>query len=241
MKEILTPLRLSLLFTICLPASLCIGLAGDSNSSPAQPNQTQSTSPASTSSTVPTPVRLPAGAEDVLKLSRAQISEEIILNYVRNSGINYNLYPEDIVYLHNQGVSENVIKAMVATRKPVEQTPSRQVEQAAPSAPAPVFREETPVSNVPEASTVPNAPTVANAPTIPDSSVPAPAPVYVTPPPTPPPAYYVYPYTYYRPYGYYYYPYYYGPSVSFSFGFGGYGYYGHPYHGHGYYGGWHHR
>ena len=61
------------------------------------------------------PAKLPYGVDDVLKLSRAQISEDITLNYVRNSGTIYNLAPKDIVYLRNEGVSDKVISTMRQT------------------------------------------------------------------------------------------------------------------------------
>jgi len=34
------------------------------------------------------------------------LSDDVTINYIRNSGTIYNLGPNDIVYLHNQGVSE---------------------------------------------------------------------------------------------------------------------------------------
>ena len=63
------------------------------------PTTTPASTPAAAEST---PVKLPYGAEDVLKLSRAQVSEDVILNYVHNSGTIYNLGPNDIVYLRKK-------------------------------------------------------------------------------------------------------------------------------------------
>jgi hypothetical protein len=65
------------------------------------------------------PARLPYGVDDVVKLSRAHISEDITLNYIWHSGTIYNLGPEDIVYLRNEGVSDQVINAMLDQRKNV--------------------------------------------------------------------------------------------------------------------------
>jgi hypothetical protein len=48
--------------------------------------------------------RLPYGVADVVKLSRAQVSEEIIVSYIQNSGTVYSLEPKDILYLKDQGV-----------------------------------------------------------------------------------------------------------------------------------------
>ena len=166
--------------------------------------------------------KLPYGVEDVLKLSRAQVSDDVVLSYIRNSGTIYNLNAQDIVYLRNQGVQDRIINAMLDQRKAAAQVAA----QVAPAAMAPA---------IPNAPTVPDA---VQAPPAPDYSqvapqaAPAPSTVYVVPTPTVNPYYYPY-YGYYGPY---YYPYsyggYYGPTLSFGFRFGGHGY-GHR--------GWHHR
>ncbi|HWX19572.1 MAG TPA: hypothetical protein VN578_06665 [Candidatus Binatia bacterium] len=182
----------------------------------AAPAGPSSAAPAASAS-VTTAIKLPYGVDDVVKLSRAQISEEIILNYVRNSGTVYNLGPNDLVYLRNQGVSDHVVNAMLDQRPQMAQTALQTAPQAAPAYTAPA----TPDANT-VATEVPTAQ--------PASSVYAYAP-----------AQYPY-YGYYQPYGYYYppYPYYYGgyyggPVVSFGFGFGGgYRYGGYRYGGHWY-------
>src|SRR5438552_13472071 len=53
-------------------------------------------------------VKLPYGVADVLKLNRGKVSDEIIVTYVQSSGTVYNLSPQDIVYLRDQGVSDRV-------------------------------------------------------------------------------------------------------------------------------------
>jgi hypothetical protein len=172
------------------------------------------------------PQKLPYGVEDVLKLSRAQVSDDIVLNYIQNTGTIYNLGPQDIVYLRDQGVSDRVINGMIDQRKRVTEL------AAAQSAPAPA---------VPDAQSVPNATTVPVAPgyaqVAPQTTAPA-STVYTIPAPSA--GYYSYTYPYY---GGYYYPYY-GPSVYLGFGYGGYGHYHGYYHGghyHGYsHGGGHH-
>jgi hypothetical protein len=182
------------------------------------------------------PVKLPYGVEDVLKLSRAQVSEDVTLTYIRNSGTIYNLAPKDIVYLRNEGVSDRVINAMQDQRKNVPAETAAQT--ATPNTPA---APSAPVASDASAVAVGQyAPTYVQA-----------APVYVQPEPTYTPAstLYIIPYPYagYRYPGSY--PYYYGgyygyggPSVSFGFGYSSGGYCG-PYYGgyHGrYYGGGHH-
>src|SRR5690242_21831820 len=52
--------------------------------------------------TAPPEAKLPYGIEDVVKLSRAQISDDVVINYIRNSGTIYTLGPQEIVYLRNQ-------------------------------------------------------------------------------------------------------------------------------------------
>ena len=87
------------------------------------------------------PVKLPYGVEDVLKLTRAQVSEDVTLNFIHNSGTIYNLSPNDIVYLRNQGVSDRVINTMLDQRKNVPaETAAQSAQSAAPAAPqAPVY------------------------------------------------------------------------------------------------------
>ena len=178
----------------------------------------QAPAPATTTSSTaaPTdtaPANLPYGVEDVLKLSRAQVSEDITLNFIHSSGTIYNLAPKDIVYLHNQGVSDQVINAMLNQRKNVA------AEMAAQAAP-------TGAPTAPQAPVAPdaNAAAAAQAPTQYAPTYAQPAPTYAQPDTTYAPAS---PY-YYGDYPYYYggYPYYYGPSIGIGlgFGYGGYGY-----------------
>jgi hypothetical protein len=167
-------------------------------------------------------VHLPYGAAEVVKLSQAQISDDIIINYIQNSGTIYNLGPNEMVALKNQGVSDRVINAMISQRNIVAAQPAPQPAPQ-PAAPAP---EQAPAVAPTDVAPAP-APTYTQAP---NSSL------YVIQSPAVSSAYY----GYYAPYSYYYPPYYsYGPAVSFGFGFGGYygGYHGGYYHGHG---GWGH-
>lgn len=169
--------------------------------------------------------KLPYGVEDVVKLSRAQVSEGVILTYIQNSGTIYNLGPKDIVTMRDQGVSDRVINAMLDQRKTVEA--STQAGASALAAPA-------------DTTVVAAAPTYSSPP--PDATPASASSVYVIPYPAATSAYYGYYQPYYSGgyYGYYGYGY---PSVSFGFGYGGayYGRYGHYYghYGH-YYGGHHH-
>jgi len=49
---------------------------------------------------------------EVVKLSQAHQSDDVILGYLRNSGASYSLSADEIIYLNNQGVSQRVIAAM---------------------------------------------------------------------------------------------------------------------------------
>ena len=181
------------------------------------------------------PIRLPYGVEDVLKLTRAQVSEDVTLSFIHNSGTVYNLGPNDIVYLRNQGVSDRVINTMLDQRKNV---PAETAAQAAPST--------APATPPAPANADANAAAAAQAAPQYAPTYTQPAPAYAAPEPAYAPAssVYVIPYTsggYYYPS---YYPYYggygyYGPSVVFGFGYRGGGYYG-GYRG-GYRGGGHYR
>jgi hypothetical protein len=75
-------------------------------------------------------VRLPYGVADVVKLARAQVSEDVILSFVQNSGTAYQLKAADIIYLKDH-VSNRILSAMleqrpqVANSAPVAASPSR--------------------------------------------------------------------------------------------------------------------
>ena len=205
----------------CIP--LTIASAADTNSAPADaaPTQSSTTANPQTPAVVASP-KLPYGVDDVLKLSRAQVGDEIILNYIRNSGTIYTLGPQEIVYLRNQGVSDRVINAMIDQRRVVAQA-----TQPAPQPPAIANAPQVPDASLAPAAPVYNQtpPTYAEAP-----MTPPPSTVYVVPSPS-----YSYPYYYPYPYSYGYYGpywggYYGGPVVSFGFRFGGHRGFGHGWH-----------
>jgi serine/threonine protein kinase len=59
-----------------------------------------------------TATNLPPGIQDVIKLTRAGITQDIILAQVQAAGVSYKLTSDQLAYLSNQGVSQNVIKAL---------------------------------------------------------------------------------------------------------------------------------
>ena len=198
--------------------------------------------PASVEAAAPAPVsetrqvQLSPGVPDVLKLGRAHVSDEAITAFISNSGRTYHLSVSEILYLREQGMSDQVLTAMLSAGQNAAAT----IAQAAPQ-PAP-----QPASQ-PASQPVPTGPTAdwANSSPQPATAAPQYAPTYdaVAPVYTQPSPVYAYPapsYSYYDAW-----PYYWGyPSLSFGFGFGrgyygGYhgGYYGGGYHGGGYHGG----
>ena len=203
-----------------LPA--CLTLAADSS--------TGTTQTAGTVAPVAAPVaaqpKLPYGVADILKLSQAQVGDDIIVNYVKNSGTIYNLAPADIVYLKNSGVSDRVLNSMLDQRKLADAAAAAQASAQSAAASSAAAMAAAPTGAEADYSAGYPAPgdTTVQAPLTPPAST-----VTVVPYPAATAAYYGY-----------YYPYYYGPSVSVAFGIGGgyygYGHYGHGYYGHGYYG-----
>lgn len=71
-----------------------------------------------------------AKIEDVVAMTQAGLSEDVIATHIRASGVAQPLQVGDLIYLRNQGVSDFVIQTM-------QQTPQPQVAQAAYVAVAP--------------------------------------------------------------------------------------------------------
>jgi len=53
-----------------------------------------------------------ANIQEVVNLSRAGVDQRLIQNYVRTSGVAAPLAASDVIYLHQQGVSTEVIQVM---------------------------------------------------------------------------------------------------------------------------------
>src|ERR1035441_10518505 len=194
------------------------------NSSPA-PASAEAAAPASVSET--RTVQLSSGVPDILKLGHAHLSDDAITAFISNSGRTYHLSVSEILYLREQGVSDQVLTAMLSAGQNVAAT-------SAQAAPQPVAQPALqPAPTGPTAVWANSSPQPAPAATqFAPAYVEAAAPVYAQPSPV-----YAYPAPYY---GYYdSWPYYWGyPSLSFGFGFGR-GYYG-GYHGGGFHGGGYH-
>ena len=170
--------------------------------------QDSSAQPAAASQPSP---QLSYGVPQVMQLVQAKISDGIIVNYIQNSGTIFALKADEIVYLKQQGASDNVLSAMLNQRSRL--TGSTEPASITASSPAASMQTYTPAA--PAVTYVQSAP---------------PSTVYVIPDTQT----YQYDTYYYSAYPYYSYPYYGGyyygwPAVSLSFGVGG--YYGGGYHG----------
>jgi hypothetical protein len=78
---------------------------------------------------------LPPGVQDVVKLTQAGITDDVILSQLRNAGANYNLTADQIILLKNQGVSQPVIRALLTGG--ASAAPAASPALVAPPAPTP--------------------------------------------------------------------------------------------------------
>jgi hypothetical protein len=94
--------------TVTIAVSVALG--GLLWSAPAVHAQTPPTN--TVSATTPA---LPAGLVEVVRLAQAKMSDSIILTKIKNDGLAGNLTTEQIIYLNQQGVSQDVIAALMQT------------------------------------------------------------------------------------------------------------------------------
>ena len=114
---------------------------------------------------------LPPGVQDVVKLVKAGLGEEVVLAHIKNTGATYTLSADQIIYVHQQGVSENEMKALMGSGSAT--VPASPAPVPAPAsvvttpAPAQALTAPAPVPPTPTYAPVPSAPTVPMAPTVP--------------------------------------------------------------------------
>ena len=101
---------------------------------------------------------LPPGVQDIVKLVKAGLGEEVVLAHIRNAGAFYSLTADQIIYVHDQGVTENEMKALLGS--------GGAAPTAAP-APAPVAATPAPMSATPTPAPAPATAIYAPAPTAP--------------------------------------------------------------------------
>jgi len=107
-----------------------------------------------------TPPVLPSGVQDVVRMAKAGLDEDVIVAQVRNAGTSYTLSADQLIYLHDQGLTPAVIKALLA--------PGQGAPAPTPSAPTPAPSvppsAATPAPAPADAAVVPAAPAAAGAP-----------------------------------------------------------------------------
>ena len=91
---------------------------------------------AQTATSTTSPPALSYGVNDVVQLSKANVGDTTIINYIQNSGSGYGLDASQIIYLKQQGVSDAVLTAML-------NQPSRATSGTADVAPAAVPAQTT--------------------------------------------------------------------------------------------------
>ncbi|HZM01765.1 MAG TPA: hypothetical protein VFC44_01975, partial [Candidatus Saccharimonadales bacterium] len=62
--------------------------------------------------------------QEVVKLTQAHMSDDVILAYIHNSGAAYSLSADNILYLNNQGVSQPVLSALLQSKPSAVSTPT---------------------------------------------------------------------------------------------------------------------
>lgn len=62
---------------------------------------------------VPDPMKLSPAAQELVKLHESMVGESVMLTFVDNSAYSFNLTADQIVYLQDIGVSEEVLSAMI--------------------------------------------------------------------------------------------------------------------------------
>ena len=75
------------------------------------------------------PSGLSPDLQEVIKLSKAKMPDDVIKNYISSTGKSYKLTADDIIYLNSQGVSPSVISALQTASSP---TPSPVAPPPAP-------------------------------------------------------------------------------------------------------------
>jgi len=84
-------------------------------------------------------VQLSGGAEDVLKLSRAKVHDDVTVAFIQNSDRRFNLTASDILYLRKEGVSDRVLTAMLSPQSPPAVAPPPSESTTAAEANAPQY------------------------------------------------------------------------------------------------------
>ena len=70
------------------------------------------------------------GYDDLAKLVKSGVSEDVIVAYINSSTTNYSLTPEEILHLKDMGASGNVLTAAIQKKKPANDSAAQQSRAA---------------------------------------------------------------------------------------------------------------
>ena len=100
----------------------------------------------SRSAAQPAPSAAPLSVEDVVKLSKEGISEDVIVTKIKKNGKAFDLSPDELVELKKLGVADNVIKLLLDPSQPYVPTPPARAGATSPETQPP--RQEVPGRSV---------------------------------------------------------------------------------------------
>jgi hypothetical protein len=102
---------------------------------PAQPQQNQQQYPSELDLGKPAPSQTTIAVADVIKLSQAKISDDIIVQQLSKKGQHFDLSTEQLIQLKNAGVSDRVIRTMIDPTKGNVPSPTQNTQIAPPQQP----------------------------------------------------------------------------------------------------------
>jgi hypothetical protein len=89
--------------------------------------------PAEMKSTLAVPAHFSPGLSEIVKLAQAHVDEGVMLAYVTNSGRVFSPTADEILYLSDLGLSQDVLSAIVKTAPAAPVPPTSQVAVASPT------------------------------------------------------------------------------------------------------------
>lgn len=151
-------------FAMLAGAAVLSGQSVKPAAPPAQSGTPAKTLPAAPKKSSPAkpPAPAPMTNQDVIKLVKAKVSEDLIIVKIRQSKTKFDVSVDALVALKEAGVSDNLIAVMMNPAAPAAPPPA--VPASAAAAPSPAPKPAFPPSNVPkevapvDANTAPKAP-----------------------------------------------------------------------------------
>jgi hypothetical protein len=118
---------------------------------PRPPPLTEDDPPAEAATESTLPADLSPGLAEIIKLAQAHVDDSVILAYVKNSGQVFSPTAEEILYLSDLGLSQDVIGLLVKSAPPASKAQTAQETAAAP-VPMPMGPPAAPSQPQPDAS-----------------------------------------------------------------------------------------